>query len=72
MITDGLTWNTLVGGISLLGILAVLSYAAIMQGNHDALVSLISLVTGAGIAGSAISSKPPSVIVKTLDSKDRE
>ncbi len=48
-----LSFEQLIGGTSLLLILSVLSVAALLQGNHDALVALISLVTGAGVGVAA-------------------
>ena len=57
--TDGLNWNSLVGGVALLGILCVLSFAAIAQQNHDALVALISALTGAGIGASSVAVRQP-------------
>jgi hypothetical protein len=70
MITDGLNWTSLIGGIALLGILTVLSVAALLQGSHDALVALISLVTGVGIgAGGVIGQKPTSVVARSVMSQ---
>ena len=46
---NDLTLNNLVGAVALLSIITVLSIAALTQGNHDALIALISLVTGGGI-----------------------
>lgn len=43
------TFEQAVGAVALLLILGVLSASALVQGNHDSLVALISLVTGSGI-----------------------
>lgn len=43
------TFEQAVGALALLLILSVLSFSALEQSNHDALVALISLVTGSGI-----------------------
>jgi hypothetical protein len=66
VISDGLNWNSLIGGLALIGILSVLGYAALAQGSHDALVALISLVTGVGIGAGTVSQKAPSVVTRSV------
>jgi len=66
MIRDGLNWNSFVGGVALLFILGVLGIAALLLGEHDALVALISLVTGVGIGAGTVSQKTASPVARAL------
>lgn len=57
------TFQAAIAAIVTLSIVATLEFAAIGQGNHDALVALMSVLTGAGLGGAstlAIVSRPKS------------
>jgi hypothetical protein len=66
MIRDGLNWNSFVGGVCLMFILAVLGIAAILLGEHDALVALISLVTGVGIGAGSVTQRSAGPVARAI------